>query len=487
VNATAEADSILKVLVQKQHALEASESDKQALSERVRLFSLENAQLHKVNEDLEEDKQERGTKEARLRRNSDEADRQLKEQRSQLEQTKKSLEEKTKADGKAEQLLKKKAAEAEKELVFLRQEKITLEDQLSKAQEALTYSVDKENSDSQILEKLKAEKEKLAEAAAAAAKKQKDVETQLSQMTAHDRDLKAMNLNLLTKEKNERDQVQRVQKQFSEAEKRKQEMQDKLEFAVDQQNTEMMAVKMLKSENSKLKDSLKSQVQIQAALKKANENDEAKASAIKNLTVQKFQAEDKVRSLIAQVATLKHQNVEFEDQYIRARAKLNSIADEDTTEHLALEVLRGDNRKLQEQLMKVSESEAEMEEVAKASKSKADALDASEAENYRLKKELKALRQSGESLQRKNDELKETVVEVAAKSRDYAAPRLRAAATDNPAASDTQQPVQVPAAPSGGLEKASMELSKLAAQLNEKQQKQDEAKHEESSILESLQ
>jgi len=400
------------------------------------------------------------------------------------QETEKALQGKIADEAKAKSRLEEKISDLSRasskkddELSNLSKEKTKLEKELETEKIKLSYAVDKENSEMASVDKLKAENVDLN----AKLQKQKELELQLEKLKKHDEELQATNLELVASEKHDRDLLEQMQNQSGKVVQKALQEKSKLDFAVDQENTEMMAVKMLQSENKRLKDSLQDKTDLEAELKRLKAEETAKDANIEALKAQNSNTTKQLTTLTAQIEKLKILNGQLEDQYISERSKLGALADQESTESLALKVLQGENQKLKEELKKTVDDEANMAQELKENQAKAAAAEALETEHDQMRRELASLRLKEDALQRKNDELQETVAVVAAKSRDeQVVDKLRVAAQlpskpviQEATQSDVQRPVEQEATESGDkLAKASMELDRLAEQLRSKQAKQ---------------
>merc|ERR1719160_130801 len=368
----------------------------------------------------------------------------------QSKKTHKTLQEQLAAEEKAKTLLEAKimdlsdeAVKRKNELAAVLREKTNLAQQLSKEQEKLTYAVDKENSEMLIADKLSAEKSKLA----TALKNQTELVSQLQKLKQQNDAFKALSSKLATEEKNEKDALEQAKREAAEAAQKVLEARSKLDFAVDRENTEMMAVRAGQSENKAIRMSLANQTQLETKAKKA----EADVAA-KN----------------AQIDTLKA-------QYIKERKKFLTLADQESTESLALKVLRQEKQTLTEQLKSTEDEEAQMAQAAKAAnEGKTASLETLETERFRTKRDMARLQQENIDLEHKNGELQETVAMMAAKgNKEQMARQLQdAGMPENDEGSNSEgllsvvrrEEVEQPE----GLQKASFELSKLEAQLKNK-------------------
>lgn len=384
------------------------------------------------------------------------------------EKTQKALQANIAAEREAKMLLTVKLAEVsriesgkDEEITRLQKEKADMQQVLKLEQAKLLYAVDKENAEMQHAETLKADNKALG----VSSQKEKELELELAKLRKYNEDVEASNTKLISDEKHEKEEVQIMQQASRKAIQKVIEERKRMDFAVDQENTELLEVKILQGENRKLKDSLANQTDLEAELKQLNADRAAKDEAIKTLETQNADASEKMKTLMGQMADLKNTNGLLEDQYIRERSKLVNIADHDTTESMALKVVEGENQYLKEQL---KGDEAELAKSTKATQAKAADSETLENEGAQMKRELAALRQKEEDLEHKNGELQETIATMAAKSRDDNINRFLHGATSHP------RPVQQESSQPDGLEKASFELSKLQAQLRKNTQGQKE-------------
>jgi hypothetical protein len=327
---------------------------------------------------------------------------------AQWQKTQTKLEAKVAADEKEKEHLQAKVndltnarKQRDSQLSGLHKEKLGLQNDLEKEQGKLTYAVDKENTEMQYVEKLEAEKQKLTAALPAALQKQADLTAQLAQMQTRDESLKELNLKLAENEKLQRVQLAKMQEDSSTLQQKVLQERKKLDFAVDQENTALMAVKLLQTQNKQLKTSLQDQTALQTKLKQLQGDAATKDNTIKTLQVQNSDADTQLASLEGQVADLKHQNAMLSDQYANEQKKFegatNRAVQEDSTESLALKVLQGENHKLKMELQKAAEEETRMSQTAKINRAKASESDALEAEKWDMKRELEELRKKQES------------------------------------------------------------------------------------------
>jgi len=395
---------------------------------------------------------------------------------NQWEKTQKTLQANIAAEREAKMLLTVKLAEVsriesrkDEEITRLQKEKADMQQVLKLEQAKLMYAVDKENAEMQHADSLKADNKALG----VTSQKEKELELELAKLRKYDEDLEASNTKLISDEKHEREEVQIMQQASSKAIQKVIEERKRMDFAVDQENTELLEVKILQGQNRKLKESLENQTDLEAELKQLNADRAAKDEAIKTLETQNGDANEKLKTLMGQMADLKNTNGLLEDQYIRERSKLVNIADHDTTESMALKVVEGENSYLKEQL---NGDEAQLTKSAKANQAKAANSETLETEGDQMKRELAALRQKEEDLEHKNGELQETITTMAAKNRDDNINKFLYGAKPHstPAQQESSQP--------DGLEKASFELSKLQAQLRKNQQGQKEKKEDADNV-----
>jgi intracellular sulfur oxidation DsrE/DsrF family protein len=396
----------------------------------------------------------------------------------QSKKTHKTLQEQLAAEEKAKTLLEAKimdlsdeAVKRKNELAAVLREKTNLAQQLSKEQEKLTYAVDKENSEMLIADKLSAEKSKLA----TALKNQTELVSQLQKLKQQNDAFKALSSKLATEEKNEKDALEQAKREAAEAAQKVLQARSKLDFAVDKENTEMMAVRAVQSENKQLRMSLANQTQLETKANKAEADVAAKNVQIDTLKSQNAEAKEKVTSLTEQVASLQQSNGMLKAQYIKERKKFLRLADQESTESLALKVLRGEKQTLKEQLKSTEDEEAQMAQAAKAAnEGKTASLETLETERFRTKRDMARLQQENIDLEHKNGELQETVAMMAAKgNKEQRARQLQdAGMPENDEGSNSdgllsvvrREEVEQPE----GLQKASFELSKLEAQLKNK-------------------
>jgi len=396
----------------------------------------------------------------------------------QSKKTHKTLQEQLAAEEKAKTLLEAKimdlsdeAVKRKNELAAVLREKTNLAQQLSKEQEKLTYAVDKENSEMLIADKLSAEKSKLA----TALQNQTELVSQLQKLKQQNDAFKALSSKLATEEKNEKDALEQAKREAAEAAEKVVQARSKLDFAVDRENTEMMAVRAVQSENKAIRMSLANQTQLETKAKKAEADVAAKNVQIDTLKSQNAETKEKVTSLTEQVASLQQSNGMLKAQYIKERKKFLSLADQESTESLALKVLRGEKQTLTEQLKSTEDEEAQMAQAAKAAnEGKTASLETLETERFRTKRDMARLQQENIDLEHKNGELQETVAMMAAKgNKEQMARQLQdAGMPENDEGSNSdgllsvvrREEVEQPE----GLQKASFELSKLEAQLKNK-------------------
>jgi len=396
------------------------------------------------------------------------------------EKTQKALQANIAAEREAKMLLTVKLGEVsrvqsrkDEEISRLQKEKADMQEVLKGEQAKLMYAVEKENAEMQHVEKLKADNTALV----IATQKEKQLELELAKLQKREQDVEASNVKLINDEKQEREQVQIMQEASRKAIQKVIEQRKRMDFAVDQENTELLEVKILQGENAKLKAALYNQTDLEAELKQLNADRAAKDEAIRNLENQNADASEKIKALMGQMSDLRNTNGQLEDQYIRERSKLVNIADHDTTESMALKVVEGTNQYLKEQ---VNRDEAELAKSSKANQAKAADSEALENEKDQMKRELTALREKEEDLEHKNGELEETIATMAAKKRDDTIHKFLYGGKSRP------RPVQTDAVSQpDGLEKASVELSKLQAQLRKSQQVQKENSEATDSLAAS--
>merc|ERR1719331_2235240 len=238
----------------------------------------------------------------------------------QSKKTHKTLQEQQAAEEKAKTLLEAKimdlsdeAVKRKDELAAVLREKTNLAQQLSKEQEKLTYAVDKENSEMLIADKLSAEKSKLA----TALQNQTELVSQLQKLKQQNDAFKALSSKLATEEKNEKDALEQAKREAAGAAQKVLEARSKLDFAVDRENTEMMAVRAVQSENKAIRMSLANQTQLETKTKKAEADVAAKNVQIDTLKSQNAETKEKVTSLTEQVASLQQSNGMLKAQYIK--------------------------------------------------------------------------------------------------------------------------------------------------------------------------
>jgi len=309
------------------------------------------------------------------------------------------------------------------------------------------------------VDKLNAENAKLAHSL----EKQKQMQPQLAKLQAREETLQALNLQFMNSEKRDKDQLQKLNRTSREAGQVIVQEQSKLDFAVDQENTQMLAVKILQGENKRLRDALQNQTSMVAELRKLKSFEAGRGSTIEALKAQNAKSEDTISTLMGQMATLKRTNGLMQDQYLRERSKLGSIADEDSTQSLAFQVLQGENQKLTLELKSATDDEDQMAQVARMNQAKIAASDAlaidagvMKRDSDQRKTNMAVLRQKEDALQRKNDELQDTIIAMTKRSRD------EKEVADFIKEPQHQEEVKQPE----GLEEASQMLSKLEMQMD---------------------
>jgi len=388
----------------------------------------------------------------------------------QWEKTEKSLKDKIVADERGNAVLEAKLADltvAQKQkdtqIADLTTQDGAMHNLLKKEELKLSFAVDKENTEMAHVDKLEAESKELK----AALQKEKQFEPRMVQLLKHDQDLQSENRRLVADEKNKADQLKALEETSGAAVQTIKQTQSKLDFAVDQENTEMLAVKILQGENQKLKETLQNQTELQAELVREQYEEKGKLVTIQNLNVQNSDADKTIFALKGQVAELTRTNGLLEDQYAAERTKMLSMADQDSTASLALKVLQGENQKLKRQLEQGAEEQAEMVEAAKQSQVKVSAAEDLVSNRDSLQRELASLHIQQDAMQLKNDQLKETVVSMAGKAHDGSLVRRYGPYNLSPRELRKPKPVQEDGGQINGLEQASSELSKLMTQLHD--------------------
>jgi len=382
-----------------------------------------------------------------------------------------SLEQKLAAEKKDNDSLEKKLADlslAEKaradELAKLSENGNRMRALLTNQKQKLTYALDKENTEMLRVDKLEAEKTNLT----AELQKAREFEPKLTKLQKEHEALKASNLKLEAGEKAARAQLVKMQEASQQVSQNVVQVRNKLDFAVDQENTQMIAVKILQSQNAKLKEALQNQTELQARLKREDAQNKEQEGSMMALEGQKVKAEANLTALLGQIATLKRANVQLQDEFDAERKKRQEAADQFGEESLALKMLQGQNQKLKEQLQRDSEDEAAMMNVVNVSRAKAAAAEMVETQGNVMRAEVAASRQKEEVLRHHNDQLQETIVSMAARIRELeleqkltVTPKIEYVVKDEP------RPVQREVSNPNNLEQQQVDLSNLVSQLHE--------------------
>jgi len=350
----------------------------------------------------------------------------------------------------------------------------------------LAYALDKENTEMLRVDKLEAENKALN----AALEKEKELEPKVMKLEKEAEELKASNLHLQAAEKAARAEVEKMRKTSDRVAQDAVQVRKKLDFAVDQENTQMIAVNILQEQNKKLKDSLQNQTELQAALKQDEASLKLKDGTIQTLQSQQAKAEANFTILLRQLADQKWRNAQLQDQYNKERNTRQDFQNQYGTEMLALNVSQVENQKLKGQLQQAAEDEGDMMKVAKASQAKAAASDFFETQSDRMRADLTETRRKDQNIQRKNDELQETIVALAAQIRGLeleqklqVTPKVDVVEEPMPPRRPVHLIPQKEVSPPNDLEKAKIDLSKLVSQLhNNNDDNVDKSSHRVDAI-----
>merc|ERR1719359_187710 len=159
-------------------------------------------------------------------------------------------------------------------------------------------------------------------------------------------------------------------------------------------------------------------------LREATADEASKDVIIKNLIEQNATAQDRIQQLEDQMEKIKQVNEWLKDRYKEEHTKYTNTADREETEALALKVQQGNNGKLKDELERMTDMEANMEQMAKTNQAKAAATDQLLDEGDKMKRKLMEMHEKDQALQRRNDELQATVVSVVSKDRDDQVQRI---------------------------------------------------------------
>lgn len=289
---------------------------------------------------------------------------------------------------------------------------------LKKEELKLVYALDKENTEMVTVDKLEAENKADNAALEKALGSVKELEPKVAKLEEEKKVLQASNFKLQASEESAREEVDRMKKTSEVATQNAFQMQKKLDFAVDQENTQTMAVQMLRDENSKLKKFVQNQTELEAVMRQEGADMKEKDGIIKVLQAQKVNAEANITALSALLDEARSVSSHYQDQINKQITTRRDVAEQYETQSLALKALQGQNEKLKSQLQQAADNEADMMTVAKASQAKAAASDFFESQGDQIRAELAESRRKEEALQHKNDQLQETIVSMAAKVRE---------------------------------------------------------------------
>jgi len=293
-----------------------------------------------------------------------------------------------------------------------------LRDVVKQQQVKLTYAVDKENTLMAHDDQLEAEKKSLR----AALTKEQEIEPKMKEVLNKDDLLQTQNHRLVAAATADEEQLKKIKAAATVVSKKFDEQQSQLSFAVEQENTEMLAVKMLQGENQKLKEGLGNQTELQAQVQQVQYDAKAKVAQINVLNTNLSQSDAQIFALKEQVQDLTRARGALQDQYNSERTKVLGMADQDSTQSLALKVLQGENEKLKQQMqdqqVKSQEVESALSAATQDTQEKAAAASSLEDDKGSMQREMNALRVQQDALQVKNDQLQSTVVSMAAKRHD---------------------------------------------------------------------
>jgi len=267
-------------------------------------------------------------------------------------------------------------------------------------------------------DQLEAEKKSLR----AALTKEQEIEPKMKEVLNKDDLLQTQNHRLVAAETAGEEQLKKIKAAATVVSKKFDEQQSQLSFAVEQENTEMLAVKMLQGENQKLKEGLSNQTELQAQVQQVQDDAKAKSAQINVLNTNLSQSDAQIFALKEQVQDLTRARGALQDQYNSERTKVLGMADQDSTQSLALKVLQGENEKLKQQMqdqqVKSQEVESALSAATQDTQEKAAAASSLEDDKGSMQREMNALRVQQDALQVKNDQLQATVVSMAAKRHD---------------------------------------------------------------------
>jgi len=289
---------------------------------------------------------------------------------------------------------------------------------LKSEEQKLVYALGKENTEMVTVDKLEAENKADNAALEKALGSIKELEPKNAKLEEEQKVLKASNLKLQASELSAREEVDKMWKTSEEAAQNAVQVRKKLDFAVDQENTQTMAVKMLQDENGKLKKFVQNQTELEAVMRQEEADVKEKDGTIKALQAQKAKAETNITALLAQLDEARSASSQLQDQVNKQITTRRDVAEQFETQSLALKALQGQNQKLKTQLQQAADNEADVMTVAKASQAKAAASDFFESQGDQMRAELAESRRKEEALLHKNDQLQETIVGMAAKVRE---------------------------------------------------------------------
>jgi len=379
------------------------------------------------------------------------------------DKTFRTLEFKIKADQKSKVSLEAKVADlgrVEKsktaQIAKLQAEKSSMEELLKKETAKVTMAVSQENVELATAAKLETENNKLG----ASLKKVSEIIPKFDKLEKHDQTLQATNHKLVVAEQVQREKIAKLHSTQVKVTGKVALETNKLNYAVDQENTEMLAVKILEGRNKHLKESLEDQVTLKSSLRKVVADDRAKAATIKSLQTEKARASSRMNSLLSQVSQLKHLNRGREDEFIGERNMLYKELDKDGTQTMSLNSLQKQNVLLKVQLEKMADKEADEANAAKSSQTAAAGSDALQVQKEILQGAVKHMKKKNAALQRNEVQLQKKLALLAAMNNRY-----MAALVQTPK-KVVQKVVKAKEDERSGLEKVDDQLSNLVNMLH---------------------
>jgi len=396
------------------------------------------------------------------------------------ESVQKSLRDKvTAAEGEKHELEEKltslAAAETQRgeELAKLSRDGKKMRELLEKQKRRLTFALEKENTEMLRGDKLEAENRDLQ----IALDSEKKLEPQLEELRQQAETLTASNGKLMASEKAARKELEQTKKAQEQATRSAKEVRSKFDFAVDQENTQMIAVKILQNENAELKEALRNATKMQVVLHRDEADLQRKESNIRLLDTENEKANVSISELHRQIDDLTRKNQLLQEQYEAEHSKSVSVADQLSTESLAVKVLQGQKQRLEHQLQQAADEEAEMAMTVKTTQAKATASEMFEEQSDQIRSDLSTTKHREDMLRRKNEELQETIVAMAARVREAEVAEKLQVAQKHTTSEDLDRPTaKEDSSQPNELEKASSDLSVLVAQLRRNNEDNGEKK-----------